>query len=155
MPEQDVHRHSVVHRDAAVSMSRFRNAAAVAVAAAVVAVPGIAQAQWAAGASGPATIGSELMQNATGFKAVCTANTSSSTITLSWTATADPAVNVYHVTRAGTNGGNSGQFDVPGGRTASGFVDNTANTNRNSAYAYTIQAGNQNTFAASNWTTSA
>jgi hypothetical protein len=105
--------------------------AAAALAAAVVALPGIAQAKFSATGSGTAKLGAATMTNATNFKAVCR---SGSSVTVTWVISPDTYVDGYQISRSGP--GAPQTWTLP--RTTATMTDSGLAAG---AYTYTIQAG--------------
>jgi hypothetical protein len=105
--------------------------AAVALAAAVVALPGIAQAKFTATGAGTAKLGAATMNNATTFKAVCRSGTS---VTITWVISPDTYVDGYQISRSGPGGAQT--WLLP--RTTATMTDSGLGAG---AYTYTIQAG--------------
>ena len=123
-------------------MSQHRLVVATALAVACVALaPDGAMASYTGAASGPASLGSDTLNNPATFTAACAANTSTSKITLSWPLSVDPYVTSYYIVRTGTAAGTSGTFSVaqPASGTSVTYSD-TVNTTSGNKYSYTISA---------------
>ena len=119
--------------------------AAAALAAAVIALPGIARANFSATGSGNATVGATTLRNASAFTSTCTAGSNKGPIALGWTASPDAYVTSYVITRS-VNGGAPTPITVLAPATS---YSDVVNPNKNDVFTYTIRA------VAQSWTTAA
>jgi hypothetical protein len=111
---------------------------ATALAVAVVAFPGTAQAKFAATGSGSPAVAATTMRNASAPAAICF-NASGQRIGVTWTASPDTWVVSYLVKRTGNAPGANVTF-APVAYGTNFFIDTPPRTNVGDAYTYTIQS---------------
>jgi hypothetical protein len=115
-------------------MTRRTAITAAALAAAVLALAAPADARWSASGAGTPRVGSDTMNNASNFRAVCRA-ANRTDVDLSWAISTDTYVDGYQIVRTG-----------PGSATASFLQARTTASMRHSGlspgtYTFTIQSG--------------
>lgn len=117
-----------------------RSAATVAVlTAAVVALPGIAQANFGAAGAGSAAVRAMTIRNATGLGSACVSNAGADDVLLNWTASPDSAIVSYVVDRVATGG--APNASVPSAKGTTSVTDVNTFTGPNAyTYTYTIRA---------------
>ena len=117
-----------------------RSAVTVAVlSAAVVALPGIAQANYSATGSGSATLGAMTIRNASGLTSACVSNPGADDVTLSWTASPDSAIVSYVIDRVATGG--APNASLPSAKGTISLTDSNTYTGASAyTYTYTIRA---------------
>jgi hypothetical protein len=128
-------------------MLRRRTATVAVLAAAVVALPGAADAKWSATGAGSPVVGAATMRNASGPTSTCFNFSGSQRIAASWTASPDTWVVSYLVKRTGNApGANATLAPVTYGTNF--LLDTPPRTNVGDSYTYTIQS------VRNNWITS-
>jgi hypothetical protein len=120
-------------------MLRPTAVAAVATAAAVLALPGIAQAKFGATGSGTASVAARTISNASGFASACVANAGPDDVKLTWTVSPDSGFVSYVITRTGTGGAPAGTINAAGSAITATDVNNFTNGG-GYTLSYTIRA---------------
>jgi hypothetical protein len=131
-------------------MLRRTATAAVATAAAVLALPGMAQAKFGATGNGTASVAATTIRNASGLGSACVANGGPDDVKLTWTLSPDSAFVSYVVTRTGTGGAPAGTINAAGNAITVNDVNNFTNAG-GYTLTYTIRA----VVGTAPWTTTA
>lgn len=118
--------------------------------AAVVALPGLAQANYSAAGGGSAQLGARTISNATGLTSACAAKTGPDDVRLTWTLSPDAAFVSYVINRTGTGGAPVGTINAAGNAVTVVDINNFTNSN-GYTLTYTIRA----VVGTAPWTTTA